>query len=204
VLEERDFEVSALFYHVNSLIADQARVKGLKVVLELADSPLRLSGDITRLSQALLNYAGNAAKFTERGSITMRAHPLEEHDGSLLVCFEVQDTGVGLSPDVATKLFGPFEQADASTTRKYGGTGLGLAINRRLAQLMGGGVGVRSEPGKGSVFWLTARLRRAEAAAPDEEAAKLEGEHAKSWGLIMLQGALGSFYCLIGNLDRAA
>jgi PAS domain S-box-containing protein len=174
VLEDRDFDVSALFDHVNSLIADQARAKGLKVVLELDDTPLRLSGDITRLSQALLNYASNAVKFTERGSITMRAHPLEERDGSLLVCFEVQDTGIGIEPDVARKLFGAFEQADASTTRKYGGTGLGLAINRRLAGLMGGGVGVRSEPGQGSVFWFTARLRRAKSAAPDVEAAKLE------------------------------
>ncbi|MFY9629701.1 MAG: PAS domain S-box protein [Methylocystis sp.] len=172
-LEQRDFDVASLFDHVRSLIVDQARAKGLKVVLDLDHTPMRLCGDITRLRQALLNYASNAVKFTERGAITVRAHPIAEDDASILVCFEVQDTGIGLSPDVAAKLFGPFEQADASTTRKYGGTGLGLAINRRLAELMGGDVGVRSEAGKGSIFWFTARLRRAETAAPGDAAAKV-------------------------------
>jgi signal transduction histidine kinase/DNA-binding response OmpR family regulator len=173
-LEERDFDLSTLFDHVESLIADQARAKGLRVVVELDHTPMRLSGDITRLRQALLNFASNAVKFTERGSITLRAHPLEERDGEMLVRFEVQDTGIGVSPEAKPKLFGPFEQADASTTRKYGGTGLGLAINRRLAELMGGEVGVVSEPGKGSTFWFTARLRRATSATAAEAVAKAD------------------------------
>ena len=108
-----------------------------------------LRGDQTRLRQALINLVGNAVKFTERGSITMRARELESEGDSVQVVFEVQDTGLGIEPENLSSIFKFFEQADASTTRKHGGTGLGLAITRRLAGLMGGEVSVESVLGQG-------------------------------------------------------
>jgi CheY-like chemotaxis protein len=117
-------------------------------------------GDATRLRQALLNYLGNAVKFTDRGSISLRARVEEEIDDRLLVRFEVADTGPGIAPEVQERLFAPFEQSDASATRRHQGTGLGLAITRHLARLMGGDAGVNSVPGTGSTFWFTARLRK--------------------------------------------
>ncbi len=132
--------------------------------------PVWLRGDPTRLRQALLNYAGNAVKFTERGTITLRARLVEETSDHLLVRFEVQDTGIGLAPEQKTRIFQAFEQADTSTTRQYGGTGLGLTITRRLAELMGGAAGVESQPGAGSTFWFTARLERGRGVHPAAEA----------------------------------
>ena len=120
-----------------------------------------LHGDRKRLRQALVNYLSNAVKFTERGQITLRCNTLEKRETDYLVQFEVEDTGAGISPDDLGRLFQSFEQADNSATRKHGGAGLGLAITRRIAELMGGTAGARSEPGKGSTFWLTVRLARA-------------------------------------------
>jgi PAS domain S-box-containing protein len=159
-LEQSVFALSSVLDHVRSMVLDAAQAKGLTVAVVGDDVPLWLSGDTTRLRQALLNYAGNAVKFTEHGTITLSARPLEEKDGEVLVRFEVRDTGIGIDPGVMPKLFSAFEQADASTTRKFGGTGLGLAITRRLARMMGGDVGVESAPGIGSTFWFTARLKR--------------------------------------------
>src|SRR5208283_2967457 len=102
----------------------------------------------------------NAVKFTERGEIVVKARVQKKDENGQLVCFSVSDTGIGLSEEQVGRLFKAFEQADASTTRQHGGTGLGLAISKRLAQLMGGEVGVNSERGKGSTFWFTARLAR--------------------------------------------
>ncbi len=158
-LEQEDFALEAVLDHVASLIGETARGKGLSVQLDPDDTPRWLRGDITRLRQALLNYAGNAIKFTESGGITLRARLLERDEERLLVRFEVEDTGIGIAKDKLGRLFHAFEQADSSTTRKYGGTGLGLTITRRLAGLMGGEVGVESEPGRGSRFWFTARVQ---------------------------------------------
>jgi len=158
VLEIRDFSAASLLDEVASLIGEQARAKGLAVTMSLDGVPAWLRGDATRLRQGLLNYAGNALKFTSSGSVALRTRLLEEHDGRYLVRFEVQDTGVGIAPEVLPRLFQAFEQADASTTRKFGGTGLGLAITRRFARLMGGDAGVESTPGQGSTFWFTAWL----------------------------------------------
>jgi CheY-like chemotaxis protein len=119
-----------------------------------------------RMRQALLNFAGNAVKFTRTGSVTLRARLLEEADGELLVHCSVQDSGIGIAAEQLPRLFQDFEQADASTTRQDGGTGLGLVITRRLAQLMGGDAGAESTLGVGSTFWFTARLRRGVAAEP--------------------------------------
>ena len=126
--------------------------------MEADTVPLRLRGDLTRLRQALLNYAGNALKFTQRGSITLHARQVETEESRCLIRFEVEDTGIGIAPEVIPQLFQPFQQADVSTTREFGGTGLGLAITRRQAQMMGGDAGVDSIPDKGCCFWFTAWL----------------------------------------------
>ncbi len=167
-LEAAPFRVVDVIERLVCLNADKASAKGLSFRTQVACLPPVLVGDRTRLSQALLNYVSNAIKFTDSGSIVLRAAVLEEDARSLLVRFEVEDSGIGIAPDVLARLFSPFEQADNSTTRKYGGTGLGLAITRHLAELMGGEAGVDSEPGRGSTFWLTVRLGRpvAEDASP--------------------------------------
>ena len=165
-VESNDFHLSAVLDNVGSLIAEQARAKGLTVELDTDAVPLWLRGDPTRLRQALLNYAGNAIKFTDHGSIALRAKLLQDSDEGLLVRFEVQDSGIGLTNEQTGYLFHAFEQADASTTRRYGGTGLGLVITRHLALLMGGEVGVDSTPGTGSTFWFTARLQRGHGISP--------------------------------------
>ncbi len=167
-LEHTDFHLSAVLDNVGSIIGEAARDKELQVEVDTDAVPMWLRGDPTRLRQALINYGGNAVKFTEKGSITLRAKLLEDSGDELLVRFEIADTGVGIAPDKIARLFQAFEQADTSTTRKYGGTGLGLTITRRLAQLMGGEVGVDSTPGVGSTFWFTARLQRGHGIMPSE------------------------------------
>jgi signal transduction histidine kinase/ActR/RegA family two-component response regulator len=159
-LEEADVAIGSLAANVASMLYARAQAKGLKLVVETTGVPPHLIGDPTRLKQALLNYATNAIKFTEHGTVVLRARLTEEHDDDVLVYFEVQDTGIGVAAEAQGRLFSTFEQADNSTTRKYGGTGLGLAITRKLAQLMGGDAGVESTPGKGSTFWFSARLRK--------------------------------------------
>ncbi len=159
-LESTDFSLAAMIDNVASIIGEAARDKGLRLEVDQGDVPAWLRGDPTRLRQALLNYAGNAVKFTEKGTVALCCKVLVENETGLLLRFEVADTGVGIAPQKIGQLFQAFEQADTSTTRKYGGTGLGLAITRRLAELMGGEVGADSTPGVGSTFWLTARLQR--------------------------------------------
>jgi two-component system sensor histidine kinase/response regulator len=157
-LEQVDFELEAVIGRVVELVADRVRAKGVELVVDTGHLPGRLHGDPTRLSQALLNLLNNASKFTERGSIVLRCERLPPDGQGLLARFEVSDTGIGIEPEHLPRLFRPFEQADSSTTRRFGGTGLGLTITRRLAELMGGEVGVDSAPGRGSRFWFTARL----------------------------------------------
>ncbi|MDD3483436.1 CHASE domain-containing protein [Azovibrio restrictus] len=165
-LESKNFTLEQVLDHVQSLLADSARSKGLKIQVEPGRVPHWLRGDLTRVRQCLLNFASNAVKFTEQGTVFLRAILLEEGATTLLVRFEVEDTGIGIAPEVLERLFNEFEQADASTTRRFGGTGLGLAITRRLAQLMGGEVGAESVPGQGSRFWLTCRLMRGHGSMP--------------------------------------
>ena len=159
-LEHTDFNLSNILENIESIIGETARDKGLRLKIDKGDVPLSLRGDPTRLRQALLNYAANAVKFTDKGLVILRAKLLEENGDDLLVRFEVQDTGIGISPEKLAKLFQVFEQADSTITRRYGGTGLGLAITRRLANMMGGEVGVDSKQEAGSTFWFTARLQR--------------------------------------------
>jgi signal transduction histidine kinase/CheY-like chemotaxis protein len=159
-LEECNFALSTILDHVRSMIADSAQAKGLQLEVDEDDVPVWLRGDPTRLRQAMLNYASNAVKFTHQGRISLRAKLLAQEQDELLVRFEVSDTGVGISPDIIPRLFHAFEQADTSTTRKFGGTGLGLVITQHIARLMGGDAGVESTLGKGSTFWFTVRLHR--------------------------------------------
>jgi PAS domain S-box-containing protein len=160
VLDETEVRLDSIFGNVISMLFDRAQAKNLKLVAETHATSCRLLGDPTRIQQALLNYASNAVKFTEAGTVTLRVALLEESDDSALVRFEVQDTGIGIAPDKLARLFLDFEQADNSITRKYGGTGLGLAVTRRLATMMGGNAGALSTLGVGSTFWFTARLRK--------------------------------------------
>ncbi len=160
VIEDADFSLRDLLARACALVADRAQAKGLELSVDVEPMPDQLRGDATRLAQALLNLLGNAVKFTEHGSITLSCGTVDEADDGVLVRFCVRDTGIGIERDKLARLFSAFEQADSSTTRRFGGTGLGLAITRNLAQLMGGDVGVESEPGVGSAFWFTARLAR--------------------------------------------
>ena len=165
-LEGQDLTLAAVLEHVRSLIQDSARSKGLSVELECDDAEIWLRGDLTRLRQALLNYAGNAIKFTASGGIVLRAKVLQADERQALVRFEVEDSGIGIAPEQLPRLFQAFEQEDAATTRRYGGTGLGLAITRHLAQAMGGESGASSVQGQGSLFWFSACLERGALSAP--------------------------------------
>nr|WP_295392563.1 ATP-binding protein [uncultured Thiodictyon sp.] len=153
-LERTDFAPARVVANVCNLIRDKAEDKQIELVVNLGTLPAMLYGDGLHLGQILLNFASNAVKFTERGSIAMDASVVTETPAGLVVRFTVTDSGIGLTPEQQGRLFQPFAQADSSTTRKYGGTGLGLVIARRLTELMGGRIGVVSEPGHGSTFWI--------------------------------------------------
>ncbi len=160
VLEQKPLSLHEVVDNVQAMVRPQAEQKGLQFRVEMGAVPAGVGGDATRLQQALLNYAANAVKFTPQGGITVRVEQLEEDEQSVLLRFEVQDTGVGIAVDTVPRLFNAFEQADNSITRNYGGTGLGLAITRNIARLMGGEAGVQSTLGEGSRFWFTCRLQR--------------------------------------------
>jgi PAS domain S-box-containing protein len=155
-----DFAPDRMLDNVFSMIGPKLAEKHLELVVDRGDLPPVLMGDSTRLAQALLNYLSNAVKFTERGRVNVRISKSEETTTSLLVRFEVTDTGIGIPPAKIRELFAPFEQVDTTSSRRHGGTGLGLAITRRLAHLMSGEAGAQSEPGKGSSFWFSARLSK--------------------------------------------
>ena len=166
MLESVELKFGEVLKTLMRLIGDRAADKNLQLRVDLSPAltHLHLIGDPLRLGQILLNFAANAIKFTEQGSITVRAQIVEESGNDVLLRCEVIDTGIGIAPNNQTRLFTAFEQADGSMTRKYGGTGLGLAINKRLAKLMGGDVGLDSTEGQGSTFWFTVRLRKASGA----------------------------------------
>ncbi len=177
-LEESDFALTEAIADAMHMQDAPAQAKGLRLSWHIDPAlPQRLRGDAFRLRQILLNFTGNAIKFSERGEITVRASLAEEDSHSVLLKIEVTDQGIGINPEQQARLFHAFTQADGSMTRKYGGTGLGLIISRRIARLMGGDAGVVSEEGSGSSFWATLRLRRATAVPP--VAAKEAGEPAR-------------------------
>ncbi len=160
-LEEAPFVLAEVVDHTLGILGDRALAKGLTIERDIDSAvPAAVRGDPLRLGQILLNYIGNAIKFAERGRVQVRVRVAEDQGETLLLRLEVEDQGIGLTADQQARLFEAFAQADDSTTRRFGGTGLGLIICRRLANLMGGEVGVTSTPGQGSTFWATARLTR--------------------------------------------
>ena len=161
ILEELAFSRDELLTGVLGMVSEAARAKGIELVLDIGALPDRLRGDPKRIAQALINLLANAVKFTERGWIRLRCELVAEQGDRLQVRFEVRDTGPGIAPEAQNRLFNAFEQADSSTTRRHGGTGLGLALTRHLAAVMGGEVGIESQLGVGSTFWITAWLGRA-------------------------------------------
>ena len=158
-LEQADFELEKLLDTTASLVAGECEKKGLELVVNVeADVPPNLKGDSLRLGQVLLNLANNAVKFTSKGEIGISVRVMERTAADVLLEFRVRDTGIGLTQEQIGRLFQSFSQADTSTTRRFGGTGLGLAISKKLAELMGGEIGVESAPGAGSSFFFSARL----------------------------------------------
>ncbi|BFM15843.1 hypothetical protein R50073_20260 [Maricurvus nonylphenolicus] len=163
-LHQQDFTVKEMLNDISELLKLQAQKKLLTINIEIDPQvPLSLNADAGRLRQILINLLGNAIKFTESGSVTLILKKLDSSEGNTLgdtdtYYFGVQDTGIGIEPEAQQRIFEAFSQADSSTTRKYGGTGLGLAICHQLVQLMGGELGVESQPGHGSLFWFTLPL----------------------------------------------
>jgi signal transduction histidine kinase/CheY-like chemotaxis protein/HPt (histidine-containing phosphotransfer) domain-containing protein len=160
-LDQNDFNLRDMIDDTAELMAERAHSKGLELnpVMPL-DLPVAVRGDAARLRQVLVNLIGNAIKFTEHGEVIIRLKLLALSERELQMRFEVIDTGIGISPEQQQKIFESFSQADSSTTRRYGGTGLGLAISSQLVALMGGEIGVESEPGEGSTFWFNVPLAR--------------------------------------------
>lgn len=159
-LEEEPLRIEAIVENVMSMMHDRAESKSVSLRSDLPRLPQNLAGDAVRLQQSLLNYVGNALKFTAQGSVSVNIRVVEETATDVLLRFEVTDTGIGIAEDVLKRLFRSFEQADGSIARTYGGSGLGLEITRRFAELMGGEAGASSVVGKGSTFWFTANLKK--------------------------------------------
>ena len=175
-LDMADFSLPDVLESVVDVVAPRAAEKNLPLALSIApEVPERLHGDAGRLRQVLLNLIDNAVKFTEQGEITIYVASMVPTSPQSIVRFAVSDTGIGISSHIIRRLFQPFVQADGSTTRKYGGTGLGLAIARRLVELMGGRIGVESQPGEGSTFWFTAHLPPARSLASPTRVPDLTG-----------------------------
>ncbi len=177
-LSETEFSVDSLLSSSTGMVAAKAREKGLEVVLDTDHLPARMVGDAMRLSQILINLLSNAVKFTEHGWVRLSGELMKQEGERLLVRFEVQDTGPGISPEQQARLFTAFQQADDTISRQHGGTGLGLALSRQLAIAMGGEAGVISAPGAGSRFWFTAWFTRGSQAAQQPVALPAAGLRA--------------------------
>lgn len=161
VVERIEFDLDTVLDNLATVVGVKAHEKGLEFSIDRPPEPPPLIGDPLRIGQILVNLANNAVKFTERGEVAVRVELEPRDDDSCELIARVRDTGIGLSQEQQSRLFRSFEQADTSITRKHGGTGLGLAISKQLIELMGGQIGVRSEPGQGSVFWFKVVLGRA-------------------------------------------
>ncbi len=159
-MEKVDFDLRKMLGNIKDMFVEKAMKKGLQLVFDVDPAlPINLCGDPLRLGQVLINFISNAIKFTEHGGVVVRSVKLDENENTVLLRFAVQDTGIGMHAAAQIKLFEPFQQADASTTRQYGGTGLGLAISKQLVRLMEEGeIGVESAPHAGSTFWFCVRL----------------------------------------------
>ncbi len=160
-LEIIDFDLRSTVEGVAETLATKAQEKGIELTCFIhPDVPPYVQGDPMRLRQVIMNLAGNAVKFTDQGEVVIRVTMENENNEEVTLKFEISDTGIGIPEDRMNKLFKSFSQVDTSTSRKYGGTGLGLAISKRLAEMMGGKIGVESEEGKGSTFWFTAVFKK--------------------------------------------
>jgi signal transduction histidine kinase/CheY-like chemotaxis protein len=184
-LENEPLNLQVTVEEACDIASARAREKNLKLVVDIADGvPAWVRGDVTRLRQVLLNFINNAIKFTDQGHIVVSVNLLREFEGDrpATIEFRVKDTGIGIRQERQSALFQSFTQVDASTARRYGGTGLGLAICKRLAEIMGGHVGLESAPGQGSTFWFTAQLAYADSVEPSDSAsfrmASLNGKRA--------------------------
>jgi two-component system sensor histidine kinase/response regulator len=165
-LENITFDLCEVIDGAMEMFAGESQRKGVELTTLIhRDVPVFVEGDPVRLRQILINLIGNAVKFTAKGEVVVRVAIAEEGDEEVLCRFDISDTGIGITPEARARIFDSFSQADDTTTRRYGGTGLGLAIARQLTEIMGGKIGVESEPGEGSTFWFTARLRKHHAAA---------------------------------------
>ena len=170
-LETTGFNLREVLESIITLMQRPAEAKGLRLLLNIEQGVrLPVRGDPVRLRQVVSNLISNAVKFTERGSVTLNVKRLRESAAQHQLRFEVRDTGIGIGQDAQERLFQAFSQADASTTRLYGGTGLGLAICQRIVTLMGGSIGVESEPGQGSTFWFEIPLLKVQGDMPAREA----------------------------------
>jgi signal transduction histidine kinase/DNA-binding response OmpR family regulator/HPt (histidine-containing phosphotransfer) domain-containing protein len=210
-VESIEFDLTDVLDNLVHICGLKAEAKGLDFYVKAPkEVPRALVGDPLRLGQILINFAGNAIKFTERGRVIVEVSVLHEAADGIELRFAVSDTGIGMAPEQSQRLFMSFSQADASTTRKHGGTGLGLAICKRLAELLGGGVGVRSTPGLGSTFWVDAKFGRAGTLVPrvqsagvlrgmsvllvddDADARAIYGDFLESFGLSVQTAADGA------------
>jgi signal transduction histidine kinase len=160
-LVEEPFSLQGLLLDVLAVADEQAKKKNLQLTIESIPDIDQFVGDKQRIQQALLNYVNNAIRFAESGSVTIRAQVNDAADSSVILRFEVEDLGIGISPEDQLRLFSIFEQVDNSSTRKYGGLGVGLAMTKKIAQIMGGDAGCRSNHGVGSTFWFLVRIRKA-------------------------------------------
>jgi len=177
-LESVDFDLHAVVEGVTQTLASRAEAKGLEIVSFIdTNVPSYVKGDPGRVRQVLVNLVENAIKFTEQGEVLIRTECIGEAENKATLKFSVSDTGIGIPNDRQKAIFERFVQADGSTTRKYGGTGLGLTISKELSEMMGGGIGVESEPGRGSTFWFTVVLETlpGRSFSPDRSNADLQG-----------------------------
>jgi len=154
-IEQSDFDLHEMLIKLISMMKHQANSKGIDLLLNISpDTPYKLIGDSNHLRQVFINLVGNAIKFTDSGSVSLQVRPITQDIGSTTIRFEVIDTGIGISLEAQTRIFDSFTQADSSTTRKFGGTGLGTTISKQIIKIMGGEIGVSSEIGLGSTFWV--------------------------------------------------